>query len=40
MTLIHKWIFCSVCKVSELHIVNTDLGFIAKCEKCGNLNDV
>jgi len=39
MPLIHQWIFCSRCNESTLHKVNTDLGFIAKCESCSELND-
>jgi hypothetical protein len=38
MTLIKKVLYCPTCNKDTLHQINTDLGFIAMCEECKELN--
>jgi hypothetical protein len=38
MTLIEKVLYCPTCNEHTQHKINTDLGFIAQCQQCKEIN--
>ena len=38
MTIIEKVLYCPTCNEHTQHKINTDLGFIAMCEQCKEIN--